>query len=211
LWKILYEQNIINFNEGVLTALVPGETAISVIYEVAAFEVDGKLQKSTLMDVIVIEVTERKISVEAGEDGAEASVETVRTDFANYSKIALIIDKEDISSVVAKIDGKETVFYYTGNNTYVASFASDVEDEEILKNITIVQSADENDKAAVLIRGDYDGNGLVNVTDMNLAVDMFHGNKYGLDDGAFIRGDVNGDGIINIIDAQLMLIFRITK
>ena len=49
-------------------------------------------------------------------------------------------------------------------------------------------------------------------TDMNLAVDTFHGdNKYGLGDDAFIRGDVNGDGIINVIDAQLMLIYRINK
>ncbi|MBR4880768.1 MAG: hypothetical protein IKU19_02475, partial [Clostridia bacterium] len=83
-WKILYEQNIISFNEGVLTALVPGETAISVIYEVASFEVDGKVMTNTLTDVIVIEVTQRKISVDSGDDGAEVSVETVRTDFASY-------------------------------------------------------------------------------------------------------------------------------
>ena len=211
-WKILYEQNIISFNEGVLTALVPGETAISVIYEIASFEVDGKVVKSTLTDVIVIEVTERKVSVDSGDDGVEVSIEAVRTDYASYSKIALIIDKDDISSVVANVDGKETKFYYVGDNTYVASFASDVDVEDVLGGLTIIQSVDENDKATALLKGDYDGNGYVNVTDMNLAVDTFHGdNKYGLGDDAFIRGDVNGDGIINVIDAQLMLIYRINK
>ncbi|MBR5632391.1 MAG: hypothetical protein IKW68_00280, partial [Clostridia bacterium] len=211
-WKILYEQNIISFNEGVLTALVPGETAISVIYEIASFEVDGKVVKSTLTDVIVIEVTQRKVSVDSGNDGAEVCVETVRTDFADYSKIALIIDKDDISSVVASVDGKETTFYYVGDNTYVASFASDIDVEAVLCGLTIVQSTDENDTAAPLLRGDYDGNGYVNVTDTNLAIDTFHGeNRYGLGDDAFIRGDMNGDGIINVIDAQLMLIYRINK
>ena len=209
-WKILYEQNIINFNEGVLTALVPGETAISVIYEIASFELDGKIEKSTLTDVIVIEVTERKIGVDGGED--DVSVDMVRTDYASYSKIALIIDKNDISSVTTVVEDKEVVFYHTGDNTYVASFETSVDEEAVLGALKIVQSSSENDKATELLRGDYDGNGLVNGTDMNLAIDMFHGtNDYGLGKDAFIRGDVNGDGIINIIDAQLMLIYRITE
>ena len=84
--------------------------------------------------------------------------------------------------------------------------------EAVLCGLTIVQSTDENDTAAPLLRGDYDGNGYVNVTDTNLAIDTFHGeNRYGLGDDAFIRGDMNGDGIINVIDAQLMLIYRINK
>ena len=69
-----------------------------------------------------------------------------------------------------------------------------------------------NGQVVRLLKGDYDGNGTVNVTDTNLAIDTFHGdNSYGLGDDAFIRGDMNGDGIINVIDAQLMLIYRINK
>jgi hypothetical protein len=62
-WSILYQRNIVEFRDGVLTALAPGETAVCVVYDVASFVVDGETVTASLTDVIVVEIVERTMTV----------------------------------------------------------------------------------------------------------------------------------------------------
>ena len=114
------------------------------------------------------------------------------------------------------IDGKAAEFYYVGGNTYVASFAKDVSDEEILAGLQVTESTAGEDgsvpeRVYTLISGDYNGDGKVNNTDISLALHSSVGKDTNLAVDAFVRGDVNGDGVVNIIDAQLMRIITVQK
>ncbi len=208
LWSVLYEKNIIDFNDGRITALVPGETAISVLYNVASFEVDGKLQTKTLSDTVIIEVAERKVNID-GDVDTSVSVDYSRIDYAEYSKLTVVLDLNGTASVTSTVGDSTIVFYLDGKDTYVASLDRSYDTDEILAGISIDTTGNTNK----LIKGDYDGNGVVDYVDRDLSIEKFIGisNADKLNSDSYIRGDVNEDGVINIIDAQMILRTSIGK
>lgn len=195
-WSILYEQNIITFDDGIITAVEPGETAIRASYTTATYDAEGMKGVSGtvsggISDVIVIKVTDPGYRYKLYQTG-------------DYTLIN-ITQSKNMGEITVTIDGKTTMLLYDKDRgMYVGAFMGTISSENILENM----NSDEIKAPVALVRGDTDNNGQTNKDDMEKAINLYLKvlNDESADMNKIVRTDMNGDNVINIIDAQLILL-----
>jgi len=191
-WEVLYEHNIVKLSQdGLLEAVAPGETAIKVSYRLAAFEgTNGQKVYKELSDIIKVKIRDVGYRYELRQTQG-FTLFTLYTE--NYRGL-----------VTVKVNGQPvTLFYDETLKSYIGAFKQRLTSEQIIDNLVF----DETKKSPVIIRGDVNGDGIVDEVDVNATVDAILNDIYpALETGeSWLKADKNGDGVVNIIDAQISL------
>ncbi|MHA6480565.1 hypothetical protein ACX1C1_01305 [Paenibacillus sp. strain BS8-2] len=191
-WHVLYNQNIIKLSQdGTIEALAPGETAIKVSYRLSAFEgPDGKVVYKELSDVIKISVKDLGYRYEVRQTQGFSL-------YAIYTEI-------NMGKATVVVDGiKQTLLYDNLKKAYIGSSRALVTGEQLTAHLVFEPSV----KSPILLRGDTDGSGAIDKTDISETMDGILNNVYnGFSSSEnWMRADKNGDGIVDIVDAQLTL------
>jgi len=198
-WSVLYEQNIITFDDGIITAVAPGETAIRASYKTATYDAEGMdavsgTVSATVSDVIVVKVTDPGYRYKLYQTG-------------DYTLI-YITASQNMGDLTVTVNGKTTILLYdTKSKMYVGAFAGTVSSEDIIKNM----NSDKSSNPVSLLLGDADNDGQTSLMDMEMAINSYLKGTIQSDDvNMIVRTDMNGDHVIDIIDAQLIL-FKLIK
>lgn len=191
-WHVLYNQNIIRLSQdGTIEALAPGETAIKVSYRLSAFEdPDGKTVYKELSDVIKISVKDLGYRYEVRQTQG-FSLYILYTEI-NMGKATVVVD-----------GNKQTLLYDDLKKAYIGSSKGLVTGEQLTANLVFEPTV----KSPVLLRGDTNGNGAIDKSDVSETMDAILNNVYNgfRSSENWMRADKNGDGIVDITDAQLTL------
>jgi hypothetical protein len=191
-WHVLYNQNIISLSQdGTIEALAPGETAIKVSYRLSAFEgQNGKTVYKELSDVIKISVKDLGYRYEVRQTQG-FSLYTIYTEI-NMGKATVVVE-----------GNKQTLLYDSFKKAYIGSSRELVTGEQLTANLVFEPTV----KSPILLRGDTDGNGVIDKNDIAATKDAILDNVYnGFSSSEnWMRSDKNGDGIVDIVDAQLTL------
>jgi trimeric autotransporter adhesin len=191
-WHVLYNQNIISLSQdGTIEALAPGETVIKVSYRLSAFEgLNGETVYKELSDVIKIRVKDLGYRYEVRQTQG-FSLYTIYTEM-NMGKATVVIE-----------GNKQTLFYDNLKKAYIGSSRELVTGEQLIANLVFEPTV----KAPILLRGDTNGSGAIDRTDVAATMDAILNNVYnGFSSSEnWMRSDKNGDGIVDIVDAQLTL------
>ena len=191
-WHVLYNQNIISLSQdGTIEALAPGETAIKVSYRLSAFEgMNGETVYKELSDVIKINVKDLGYRYEVRQTQG-FSLYTLYTEI-NMGKATVVI-----------AGNKQTLFYDNRKKAYIGSSKELVTGEQLTANLVFEPTV----KSPILLRGDTDGSGAIDRSDISATLDAILDNVYnGFNSpDSWMRSDKNGDGIVDITDAQLTL------
>lgn len=193
IWNVLYEQNIITLQDGVVTAVNPGETTIRASYRTASYEAfstePGTLDGG-LSDIITVRVKD-----------SGYRYKLAQTD--RYTIFTLVSSKE-LGAVTVTVDDKPTLLLYDeSQQAYVGVFSGRISSDTLLKGM-----ASNSDAPRVpLLPGDTNNDGRITQADLNAAItiylDGFAGRLTG-DLNELIRADLNGDRKVDILDAQLL-------
>jgi len=191
-WHVLYNQNIISLSQdGVIEALAPGETAIKVSYRLSEIQGEsGEVVYKELADVIKISVKDIGYRYEVRQTQG-FSLFTIYTEL-NMGKATVEINGETL-----------TLLYDSAKKAYIGSSRTLVTGEQLTANLVF----EPTEKSPALIRGDANGNGRVDRSDVTATKDAILNNVYnGFGSSEdWMRADKNGDGIVDITDAQLTL------
>jgi len=194
-WYVLYEQNIIKFEDGVITAVAPGESAIRASYKTATYDAEGMdaisgTVSAAISDVIVVKVTDPGYRYKLYQTG-------------DYTLI-YITASQNMGALTVTVNGKTTMLLYNNiSKMYVGAFVGTVSSEDIIKNM----NRDMSSNPVSLLWGDADNDGQTNSIDMEMAINSYLKGTIQSDDANMIvRTDMNGDHVIDIIDAQLILL-----
>lgn len=191
-WHVLYNQNIISLSQdGTIEALAPGETAIKVSYRLSAFEgPDGETVYKELSDVIKISVKDLGYRYEIRQTQG-FSLYTLYTEI-NMGKATVVIE-----------GNKQTLLYDDLKKAYMGSSRELVTGEQLTANLVFEPTV----KSPILLRGDTNGNGVIDKSDVSETMDAILNNIYNgfSSSESWMRADKNGDGIVDIVDAQLTL------
>ncbi|WP_139992711.1 hypothetical protein [Paenibacillus paridis] len=191
-WHVLYNQNIISLSQdGTIEALAPGETAIKVSYRLSAIEgQNGKTVYKELSDVIKISVKDLGYRYEVRQTQG-FSLYTIYTEI-NMGKATVMVG-----------GNKQTLLYDSLKKAYIGSSRELVTGEQLTANLVF----DPTVKSPILLRGDTDGNGVIDENDISATKDAILNNVYNgfTSSENWVRSDKNGDGIVDIVDAQLTL------
>lgn len=191
-WHVLYNQNIISLSQdGGIEALAPGETAIKVSYRLSEIAgPNGKTVYKELSDVI-------KISVK--DFGYRYEVRHTQG-FSLYT----IYTEIDMGKATVTVEGTPyTLFYDNLKKAYIGASRELVTGEQLTANLVFEPTV----KSPILLRGDTNGNGIIDQSDVTAIMDSILNNVFngfGSSDN-WMRADRNGDGIVDITDAQLTL------
>lgn len=192
-WSVLYEQNVVKLTQdGFLTALAPGETAIKASYRVAAFtDEEGKQSYAEVSDVISVKIKEIGYRYEL----IQTQGHTVLTVKAPISKGFATIERSE---------GTTVMLYDTQKQAYMAAFPGNLTSEQLLEHL-VFRTGEET--VPLLLRGDSNGDGKVDKIDVTATLEAILHEEFGSDSHAqrWLLENANGDDVINIIDAQLML------
>jgi hypothetical protein len=191
-WEILYEQNIIKLSQdGTIEALAPGETAVKVSYRVAVFEgEDGKKIYNELADVIKIRIRDVGFRYEL----RQTQGFTLLTLFAEKSR----------GMATVEVEGQQvTLLYDETKKAYMGVFHRRLISEQLIDRIIF----DPYKKSPILLRGDTDGNNVVDKVDVLGTINGILSDGYDWSNNreGWMRSDKNGDGVVDISDAQLSL------
>ncbi len=191
-WHVLYNQNIIRLSQdGTIEALAPGETAIKVSYRLSAFEgPNGETVYKELSDVIKISVKDLGYRYEVRQTQG-FSLYTIYTEI-NMGKATVVVE-----------GNKQTLLYDNLKKAYMGSSKKLVTGEQITANLVFEPTV----KSPILLRGDTDGSGGIDKSDISATMDAILDNVYNgfSSSESWMRSDKNGDGIVDIVDAQLTL------
>jgi len=191
-WEVLYEHNIIKLSQdGLLEAVAPGETAVKVSYRLAAIEGEnGQKIYNELSDVIKIKIRDVGYRFELRQTQGFTLL-TLYTQ-GNQGTITVQVNGETV-----------TLLYDESKKAYMGAFRRRLTGEQIMEHIVL----DATVKPPVILRGDINGDGILDKVDVNATVDAILNNIYSAFDSAesWLKADKNGDGVVNISDAQLTL------
>ncbi|MCR8657273.1 dockerin type I domain-containing protein [Paenibacillus endoradicis] len=191
-WHVLYNQNIIKLSQdGTIEALAPGETTIKVSYRLSAFEGEnGEIVYKELSDVINISVKDLGYRYEVRQSQG-FSLFTIYTEI-NMGKATVVIG-----------GNQQTLLYDNLKKAYIGSSRELVSGEQLTANLVFEPTV----KSPNLLRGDTNGSGAVDRTDVLATIEALLNNVYnGFSSSEnWMRSDKNGDGIVDIVDAQLIL------
>jgi hypothetical protein len=98
---------------------------------------------------------------------------------------------------------KQTLFYDNRKKAYIGSSKGLVTGEQLTANLVFEPTV----KSPILLRGDTDGSGAIDRSDISATLDAILDNVYNgfSSPESWMRSDKNGDGIVDITDAQLTL------
>lgn len=191
-WEVLYEHNIIRLSQdGMLEAVAPGETAVKVSYRLSAIEgANGQKIFSELSDVIKIRIRDVGYRYELRQTQGFTLL-TLYTD-ENHGLITVEVNGESV-----------TLLYDKSKKAYVGAFRQRLTGEQLTDNIAF----DRTKEAPIILRGDINGDGVVNKADVTAAIGAILSNilkafHFG---ESWMRADKNGDGVVDITDVQLSL------
>jgi len=191
-WHVLYNQNIIKLSQdGTIEALAPGETAIKVSYRLSAFEGEnGEIVYKELSDVINISVKDLGYRYEVRQSQGFSL-------FTIYTEI-------NMGKATVEIGGnQQTLLYDSLKKAYIGSSRELVTGEQLTANLVFEPTV----KSPNLLRGDTNGSGVADRTDVLATIEAILNNVYtgfSTSDN-WMRSDKNGDGVVDIVDAQLTL------
>ncbi|AIQ50941.1 dockerin type I repeat-containing protein [Paenibacillus sp. FSL R7-0331] len=191
-WHVLYNQNIIRLSQdGTIEALAPGEAAIKVSYRLAAFEgQNGETVYKELSDVIKISVKDLGYRYEIRQ-AQGFSLYTIYTEI-NMGKATVVIE-----------GNKQTLLYDSLKKAYIGASKELVTGEQLTAKLGFEPTV----KSPILLRGDTNGDGIIDKIDILATLDAILDDVYnGFSSSEdWMRADKNGDGIVDIVDAQLTL------
>lgn len=191
-WEVLYEHNIIKLSQdGMLEAIAPGETAVKVSYRLSAIEgAKGQKMFSELSDVIKIRIRDVGYRYELRQTQGFTLL-TLYTD-ANHGLITVEVNGQ-----------KVTLLYDAAKKAYLGAFRQRLTSEQLTDNIVF----DQTKAPPVMLRGDINGDGVVDRADVTAAISAILNNisqSFNFEE-SWLRADKNGDGIVDITDVQMSL------
>jgi len=192
IWEVLYEHNIIKLTQdGLLEAVAPGETAVKVSYRLSAIEgANGQKVYNELSDVIKIRIRDVGYRYELRQT-------------QGFTLLTLYSEGNQGLATV-EVEGQTvTLLYDESKKAYIGAFRKRLASEQLTDKIVFNTTV----KSPVILRGDLNGDNVVDKVDVNATISAILNKVYPAFDYAenWLRADKNGDGVVDISDAQLSL------
>jgi len=192
IWEVLYEHNIIRLSQdGLLEAVAPGETAIKVSYRLAAIEgANGQKLYNELSDVIKIRIRDVGYRYELRQ--------------TQGFTLMTLYTGEIQGTATVEVDGQTvTLLYDESKKAYMGAFRQRLSSEQLTDKIVF----DKTVKSPAIMRGDANGDSVVDKVDVTATISAILNNVFPAFDYAenWLKADKNGDGVVDISDAQLSL------
>ena len=206
-WKVLSNLGLISLDGGVVTARSVGEVLVKASFVIGATGKDGAVQTLALEDVVRIVIAPAKFDAEAEVDtGYVPGVSLAK----GYTRFEIIPEAEKPFGQLSLTDPRDPdiiipMLYDGERKRYVCVVDGEYTAQTLLEYLKI-----NDQRVSVLVRGDADGDGVVDETDARIIMEHYLSGGKPADANAFLSLDWNGDWQLSALDAQRNLLYRYT-
>ena len=209
-WKVLSNLGLISLDGGVVTARSAGEVLVKASFVTGTTTgADGAVQALALEDVIRIVISPARFDAEASIDPNVSYVPGV-SHAQGYTRFEIIPETEAPFGDLSLADPRDPaviipMLYDGERKRYVCVVEGEYTTQLLLEHLMV------NDQSvSVLVRGDANGDGVVDETDARLIMEYYLSGGKPSQANAFLSLDWNGDWQLSALDAQRNLLYRYT-
>lgn len=209
-WKVLSNLGLISLGDGVVTARSTGEVLVKASFITGSTTgADGAVQSLALEDVVRIVISPAKFDAETSFDPDLSYVPGI-SHAKGYTRFEVIPEASAPFGALTLTDPRDQtavipMLYDSERKRYVCAVEGEYTTQALLGYLKI------NDRpVTVLVRGDADGDGVVDEIDARLIMEYYLSGGKPTDANDLLRLDWNGDWQLSALDAQRNLLYRYT-